>query len=266
VSSCSRTRRSVIELVSRARSLLATVPAPRACLAQPRLAHTETTSIVKFPRPLVNPLLMRFDDAFRVQLRDLLIWRRDVRRFRSDPLPAHILERLVGIACFAPSVGLSQPWRFVIVDDPLRRRAILDDFRSCNADALNSYAGGLAIQYAKLKLAGLQEAPCHLAVFADPATDLGHGLGRRTMPEMTEYSVVAAIHTMWLAARAEGIGLGWVSILNPDHAKKVLDVPETWRLIGYFCVGYPQTEENSPELERAGWERRHDPEMFILRR
>jgi 5,6-dimethylbenzimidazole synthase len=86
------------------------------------------------------------------------------------------------------------------------------------------------------------------------------------MPEMAEYSVVTAIHTMWLAARAEGIGLGWVSILNPDRAKKLLDVPEAWRLIGYFCLGYPQTEEDSPELERAGWERRHDPEMFILRR
>jgi 5,6-dimethylbenzimidazole synthase len=209
---------------------------------------------------------MRFDEAFRIQLRDLLIWRRDVRRFRSEPLPTGVLERLVGMACFAPSVGLSQPWRFVIVDDPLRRRAIVEDFRSCNADALKSYAGGLATQYAELKLAGLQEAPCHLAVFADPTTDIGHGLGRRTMPEMTEYSVVAAIHTMWLAARAEGIGLGWVSILNPDHAKKFLDVPHSWRLIGYFCLGYPQREENSPELERAGWERRHDPEMFILRR
>jgi 5,6-dimethylbenzimidazole synthase len=209
---------------------------------------------------------MRFDDAFRTQLRDLLIWRRDVRRFRSEPLPRGILEHLVDMACFAPSVGLSQPWRFVIVDDPLRRRAVLEDFRSCNADALKSYAGGLAAQYAELKLAGLQEAPCHLAVFADPTTDIGHGLGRRTMPQMAEYSVVAAIHTMWLAARAEGIGLGWVSILNPDRVKKLLEVPETWRLIGYFCLGYPQTEENSPELERAGWERRHDPEMFILRR
>jgi 5,6-dimethylbenzimidazole synthase len=209
---------------------------------------------------------MKFDDAFRAQLRDLLIWRRDVRRFRPEPLPTGVLECLIDMACFAPSVGLSQPWRFVIVDDPFRRRAVLEDFRSCNADALNSYAGGLATQYAKLKLAGLQEAPRHLAVFADPTTDIGHGLGRRTMPEMAEYSVVTAIHTMWLAARAEGIGLGWVSILNPDHVKKVLDVPETWRLIGYFCLGYPQTEENSPELERAGWERRHDPEMFILRR
>jgi 5,6-dimethylbenzimidazole synthase len=209
---------------------------------------------------------MRFDDAFRTQLRDLLIWRRDVRRFRSEPLPRGVLEHLVDMACFAPPVGLSQPWRFVIVDDPLRRRAVLEDFRSCNADALKSYAGGLAAQYAELKLAGLQEAPCHLAVFADPTTDIGHGLGRRTMPQIAEYSVVAAIHTMWLAARAEGIGLGWVSILNPDRVKKLLEVPETWRLIGYFCLGYPQTEENSPELERAGWERRHDPEMFILRR
>jgi 5,6-dimethylbenzimidazole synthase len=209
---------------------------------------------------------MRFDEAFRIQLRDLLIWRRDVRRFRSEPLPTGVLERLVGMACFAPSVGLSQPWRFVIVVDPLRRRAIVEEFKSCNADALKSYTGELATQYAELKLAGLQEAPCHLAVFADPTTDIGHGLGRQTMPEMTQYSVIAAIHTMWLAARAEGIGLGWVSILNPDHAKKVLDVPQSWRLIGYFCLGYPQTEENSPELERAGWERRHDPEMFILRR
>jgi 5,6-dimethylbenzimidazole synthase len=209
---------------------------------------------------------MKFDEAFRAQLRELLIWRRDVRRFRPEPLPTSVLERLVDLACFAPSVGLSQPWRFVIVDDPLRRRAVLEDFRSCNADALKSYAGGLATQYAELKLAGLQEAPRHLAVFADPTTDIGHGLGQRTMPEMAEYSVVTAIHTMWLAARAEGIGLGWVSILNPDLVKKVLDVPETWRLIGYFCLGYPQTEENGPELERAGWERRHDSEMFILRR
>jgi 5,6-dimethylbenzimidazole synthase len=209
---------------------------------------------------------MRFDQAFRSQLRDLLTWRRDVRRFRSDALPAGMLERLVEVACFAPSVGLSQPWRFVIVDDPLRRRAVLDEFRFCNAEALKSYAGELAAQYAALKLAGLEEAPCHLAVFADPASDTGHGLGRRTMPEMAQYSVVAAIHTMWLAARAEGIGLGWISILDPDRTKRLLDVPETWRLIGYFCLGYPQTEENTPELERAGWERRRDPDMFIVRR
>jgi 5,6-dimethylbenzimidazole synthase len=209
---------------------------------------------------------MKFEEPFRAKLRDLLVWRRDVRRFRTEPLPAGTLERLIAIACLAPSVGLSQPWRFVIVDDPVRRQAVLEDFKACNADALKSYAGESAAQYAKLKLAGLQEAPSHLAIFADPTTDAGHGLGRRTMPAMAEYSVVAAIHTLWLAARAEGIGMGWVSILTPDRIKTVLDVPETWRLMGYFCLGYPQEDIDSPELERAGWERRQASEAFILRR
>ena len=210
--------------------------------------------------------MKRFDDVFRAQLRDLLIWRRDVRRFRTEALPPGTIERLTDLACLAPSVGLSQPWRFVIVDDPVRRRAVLDDFRSCNADALKSYADNLAARYAKLKLAGLEEAPSQIAIFAEPAAETGHGLGRRTMPEMVEYSVVAAIHTMWLAARAEGIAMGWLSILTPGHINKVLDVPETWRLLGYFCLGYPQAESDTPELERAGWERRHAPQMLIVRR
>ena len=210
--------------------------------------------------------MTRFDDAFRAQLRDLLIWRRDVRRFRTEALPPGMIECLIGVACLAPSVGLSQPWRFVIVDDPARRRAVLEDFRSCNAEALKSYADDLAARYAKLKLAGLEEAPSQVAIFADPATQTGHGLGRRTMPEMIEYSVVAAIHTLWLAARAEGIVMGWLSILTPGRINQVLDVPEAWRFLGYFCLGYPQAESASPELERAGWERRHEPEMFIVRR
>ena len=88
--------------------------------------------------------MIGFDDAFRAQLHELLIWRRDVRRFRSEPLPLGTLERLIDVACLAPSVGLSQPWRFVIVDDPARRRAVLEDFRSCNADALKSYGDNLA--------------------------------------------------------------------------------------------------------------------------
>ena len=207
-----------------------------------------------------------FDDDFRTRLRELLIWRRDVRRFRSDALPAGTLERLIEVACLAPSVGLSQPWRFVIVNDGQRRRAVLDDFRCCNADALNAYAQDLATRYARLKLAGLEEAPCHLAIFADAAAQLGHGLGRRTMPEMLEYSVVAAVHTLWLAARAEGIGMGWVSILTPDKIKKLLQVPESWRLLGYFCLGYPQNDSTTPELQRAGWETRRSFEGFVLRR
>jgi len=209
---------------------------------------------------------MTFDDSFRAALRELLVWRRDVRRFRSDPLPAGTLERLIDLACLAPSVGLSQPWRFVIVDDPARRRAMLEEFKSCNADALKSYTGELAARYAGLKLAGMEEAPAQMAVFADPATGLGHDLGRRTMPEMAEYSAVAAVSMMWLAARAEGIGMGWVSILDPARVAGILEVPTAWRFIGYFCFGYPCAEHDSPELERAGWEHRREVESFILRR
>lgn len=207
-----------------------------------------------------------FDDAFRARLRDLLVWRRDVRRFRPDPLPNGMLDHLIETACLAPSVGLSQPWRFVVVDDPARRQAIAEDFAACNAEALKSYSGERATRYAALKLAGLKEAPAQLAVFADRATATGHGVGRRTMPEMTEYSVVTAVYTMWLVARAEGIGMGWVSILDPARVSDILDVPREWRFIGYFCLGYPQADSDAPELERAGWEARQPAATFVLRR
>ena len=208
----------------------------------------------------------KFSDAFRAQLHELFAWRRDVRRFRTDPLPAGALEKLLEQAALSPSVGLSQPWRFVIVDDPKRRAAVIENFKICNADALNSYSGDQAALYAKLKLAGLEEAPCHLAVFADRATQTGHGLGRRTMPEMAEYSAVAAICTLWLAARAQGIGMGWVSILDPLHIAPLLDVPADWRFVGYFCLGVPQNESDKPELEQAGWEQRRPISDFVLRR
>src|SRR5215472_3661308 len=207
-----------------------------------------------------------FDDAFRARLRDLFVWRRDVRRFRRDPLPAGALERLIETACLSPSVGLSQPWRFVIVEDAERRRAVLEVFKTSNAEALRSYADELAARYARLKLAGLEEAPAQLAVFADRSTEVGHGLGRATMPEMAEYSVVAAVCMMWLAARAEGIGMGWVSILDPQRMNGILDVPAAWRLIGYFCLGYPERESDQPELARAGWEQRRGSDACILRR
>ncbi|XSC42910.1 5,6-dimethylbenzimidazole synthase [Bradyrhizobium sp. RDT10] len=194
------------------------------------------------------------------------MWRRDVRRFRPDLLPSEAIERLIEIACLSPSVGLSQPWRFVIVEDKARRRAVIEDFKTCNADALHSYSGERVARYATLKLAGLEEAPGHLAVFAEKASDIGYGLGRATMPETVEYSVAAAICSMWLAARAEGIGLGWVSILNPARIHEILEVSESWKLIGYLCVGYPQAEFDRPELERAKWEYRRAAKEFTTRR
>jgi 5,6-dimethylbenzimidazole synthase len=207
-----------------------------------------------------------FDPAFRARLRELLIWRRDVRRFRRDPLPSGTLESLIELACLAPSVGLSQPWRFVIVEDGATRAAIRRNFATCNAQALAAQSGDRAGLYAQLKLAGLDEAPCHLAVFADRATTQGHGLGRHTMPEMIDYSAVTAVHTIWLAARAQGIGMGWVSILDAKSVAALLDVPTDWKFIGYFCLGYPQADDTIPELEQSGWERRRLPSSVILRR
>ncbi len=207
-----------------------------------------------------------FDDGFRARLRELLLWRRDVRRFRREALPTGAVERLIALACRAPSVGLSQPWRFVLVDAAERRAAIARNFAACNAAALAAQDDGRAALYARLKLSGLGDAPAQLAVFTDPTTEQGSGLGRLTMPEMIEYSAVAAVHTLWLAARAEGIGVGWVSILDPPAVREILDVPASWRLIGYFCLGYPATEDDMPELQREGWEARRAPENFVVRR
>jgi 5,6-dimethylbenzimidazole synthase len=208
----------------------------------------------------------RFDAAFRRQLEELFRWRRDVRRFRRDKLPDGTLERLIGLAHLAPSVGLSQPWRFVIVEDAARQRAMADNFRRANADALAAQEGDDAKLYATLKLAGLDEAPVQFAVFADHATGQGRGLGRQTMSEMIDYSAVAAVYTLWLAARAEGLGLGWISILDPAPIAAILDVPAAWSLIGYFCLGMPRDEDDTPELERAGWEQRADAGSVIVRR
>jgi 5,6-dimethylbenzimidazole synthase len=216
--------------------------------------------------PLPDSPAPAFDDAFRARLRELIAWRRDVRRFRRDSLPEGTLERLIECACLAPSVGLSQPWRFVIVEDAERRAAIRACFESCNADALRAQAPERATRYARLKLAGLDDAPGQIAVFADRDTPQGHALGRLTMPQTIDYSVVMAVHTLWLAARAEGIGVGWVSILDPPRVSTILETPVEWTLIGYLCVGYPQDENETPTLERDGWEKRGVPDETILYR
>lgn len=204
----------------------------------------------------------RFDDGFRTQLAHLFEWRRDVRRFRPGPLPEGAMERLVATANTAPSVGLSQPWRFVAVDDPARRLAIRANFARCNAAALAAQQPDRQALYARLKLAGLSDAPAHLAVCCDPDPAQGHGLGRASMPETAAYSAVLAIHTLWLAARAQGIGVGWVSILDPAEALATLDVPAHWRLVAYLCLGWPEAEHDTPDLARQGWQAPEPPSLL----
>ncbi len=195
-----------------------------------------------------------FDSPFRDRLAELFAWRRDVRRFKPDPVPLPLIEELLGFAVLAPSVGNSQPWRFVSVETPSAREAVIANFSACNAAALASYEDERAALYASLKLSGLREAPVHLAVFCDHATEAGFGLGRKTMPETLDYSVVAAIHTFWLCARAENLGVGWVSILDPKDVCRILAVPVAWKLIAYLCVGFPLEQHLDPELVRHHWQ------------
>lgn len=208
----------------------------------------------------------RFDADFRALLRDLILWRRDVRRFKTEAVDPALVMSLIELAARSPSVGFSQPWRFVLVESAERREAVRASFARANAEALTSYAGERRGLYARLKLEGLEKAPVHLAVLANEDTGAGSGLGSRTMPETLRYSVVGAIQTLWLAARAHGLGLGWVSILEPDTVTAALDVPATWRLIAYLCIGWPSEEHLDPELERHGWQERIELEPLILRR
>jgi 5,6-dimethylbenzimidazole synthase len=206
--------------------------------------------------------MSQFSDDFQAGLRDLMRWRRDVRRFRPDPVDEVLLRGCLATFALAPSVGLSEPWRIVQVTSPTARAAALTNFETTNAHALDGYDGEKARVYSGLKLTGMREAPVQLAIFCDEATDKGAGLGTATMPEMRRYSVVAAITQFWLYARARGLGLGWVSILDPARLCQDLEVPDTWALVAYLCIGWPEEESAAPELELAGWEqRRHHVPM-----
>lgn len=208
----------------------------------------------------------QFDADFRARLRELVLWRRDVRRFRTDPVDPKLIGMLIELAGHAPSVGRCQPWRFVLVESEAARDKVQASFGLANARALDGYTGEQRQLYARLKLAGLKEAPVQLAVYADEETDAGAGLGRQTMPETLRYSVVAAVQTLWLAARAYGLGVGWVSILDPHAVAVALNAPQSWSLVAYLCIGWPQEEHIDPELERAGWQSEINVESLTYRR
>jgi 5,6-dimethylbenzimidazole synthase len=200
--------------------------------------------------------MVAFDAAFRSEFARLCRWRRDVRGFSTQPVADALIDELLEVAHDAPSVGNSQPWRWMRIKSEGVRAAVQDNFRRTNLQAATVYRGERAELYAQLKLAGLEAAPVQFAVFCDRATEQGLGLGRQTMPETLDYSVVTSITTFWLAARVHGLGVGWVSILEADKIAKLLEAPAAWRLISYLCVGWPLEEHEVPELERAGWQSR----------
>ena len=197
-------------------------------------------------------MIFTSDDA--QTLYQIMQWRRDVRHFRSDPVAPDLIDKLAASMDMAPSVGNCRPWRVMRVQDTDIRSRIVDLFTQSNAAAAAAYPDADRDAYLALKLAGLTEAPEHLAVFSVPDPAEGRGLGRQTMPETVVYSPVMAMYALWLTARAENLGLGWVSILDPQAAAAVLDPPQGWQFVGYLCLGYAEFADDVPLLHRSGWQ------------
>jgi 5,6-dimethylbenzimidazole synthase len=192
--------------------------------------------------------------------------RRDVRHFTGAAVTDEVIEQAIRVAALAPSVGYSQPWRWIRVDDPQRREAIIASHAQANERARTDAHRERAAEYGALVLSGLSSAPVHLAVCCDTVTTRGSGLGRQTMPQTLRDSVVMAVYGFWLAARALGIGVGWVSILDPVDVARVLDLPTTWELVAYLAVGYAAVPSTTPELVERGWERFDERSVQLVRR
>ena len=200
---------------------------------------------------------MVFSESERAAVYRAIGARRDVRRgFVDRPLPVELLQRLLAAAHNAPSVGLMQPSRFIVIQDLATRTAVHNIFEEANRKAASTYQGEQGEQYAALKLEGILEAPQNLCVVCDTQNQRGHKLGRHTMPETAVYSTVCAVQNLWLAARAEGVGVGWVSILDPVRLRTLLRIPDHVLPVAYLCLGYVDQFGTEPELERSGWERR----------
>jgi len=183
--------------------------------------------------------------------------RRDIRsRFLPTPVSDAMLGRLLNAAHHGPSVGFMQPWDFIVIRDDGVRQYVHNCFLEANRQAAECYSDGKRTQYNSLKLAGILEAPVNLCVTCDRERTLGAGLGRQTDPATDLYSTACAVQNLWLAARAESLGVGWVSILDFDRLRQLLSIPPRLVPVAYLCIGYVAEFPSSPELEAAGWERR----------
>ena len=206
-----------------------------------------------------------FTTADQQLLTEIMLHRRDVRgnNFLPDELPEAVVEQILRAATMAPSVGFSQPWEFVLVRDPAIRRRVADSFEAENRKAEAQFPDDRRKMYAQLKLEGILEAPLNLAVFYQPSP--GPVLGQNTMRETGEYSVVCAIQNMWLMARSLNVGMGWVSILNPQEVKDILRAPADHKLVAWLCLGYVKQFYDQPELEKLQWERRKPLDVAVHR-
>ena len=189
-------------------------------------------------------------------LQEIMRQRRDVRgnHFLDIPLEDDVLQKIIDVVEISPSVGFSQPWEFVIIRNQQTKQAVADVFADENTAAKKQFPESKRQQYSELKLEGILKTPVNIAVFYKPSDEVV--LGQTSMAEMGEYSVVCAVQNMWLMSRALNVGMGWVSILDPQKIKEILNVPQQNKLIAYLCLGYVDEFLETPELEQLKWDTR----------
>lgn len=209
------------------------------------------------PAEPFTPPAPGYDDAEREAVLRVMRERRDIRNgFRSDPIPHEVLLRVLEAAHTAPSVGHSQPWDFVVIRSAETRRSMHELAQRQREAYAKSLPKGRAKQFKELKIEAILDTPVNIVVTADPTRGGRHTLGRHTQPQMAPYSSALAVENLWLAARAEGLGVGWVSFFDEREMVRALGLPEHLEVVAYLCVGYVDEFPEEPELLQAGWSKR----------
>ncbi|MEU4656277.1 nicotinate-nucleotide--dimethylbenzimidazole phosphoribosyltransferase [Streptomyces sp. NPDC023723] len=204
-----------------------------------------------------GPAAPGYDDAERAAVLKVMRERRDIRNgFRGDPIPHEVLLRVLEAAHTAPSVGHSQPWDFVVIRSAETRRAMHELAMRQREAYAKSLPKGRAKQFKELKIEAILDTPVNIVVTADSTRGGRHTLGRHTQPQMAPYSSALAVENFWLAARAEGLGVGWVSFFDEREMVRALGLPEHLDVVAYLCVGYVDEFPDEPELMQAGWSKR----------
>lgn len=194
------------------------------------------------------------DDFYKV-----LYGRRDVRsEFLPDPVADDVLERILQAAHHAPSVGFSQPWNFIVLRDQKIKQSVYDLHQKANTDAAEMFADKRQKDYRQIKLAGILDAPINICITCDRERGGAVVLGKTHQPEMDIYSSVCAVQNLQLAARAENIGVGWVSIMDKQKLKSLLKIPKRIKVVAYLCIGHVSHFYDEPELQVKGWQSRTD--------
>ncbi|MEU7559328.1 nicotinate-nucleotide--dimethylbenzimidazole phosphoribosyltransferase [Streptomyces eurythermus] len=217
----------------------------------------ESTAAVAEARQSTGPAAPAYADAEREAVLKVMRERRDIRNgFRSDPIPHEVLLRVLEAAHTAPSVGHSQPWDFVVIRSAETRQTMHELAMRQREAYAKSLPKGRAKQFKELKIEAILDTPVNIVVTADPTRGGRHTLGRHTQPQMAPYSSALAVENLWLAARAEGLGVGWVSFFDEREMVRALGLPEHLEVVAYLCVGYVDEFPDEPELMQAGWSKR----------